>query len=193
MALFEVNISEIAKPEYGVSCIAIDGREDFVICKSPEKLKSLLAAIEPGKTVFYISDGDWSMHDLVMELLKKYQPADLFISTYALREYPVRQLILAIDRGEINSLNMLLDYRAPVRTPEVFEMAKMNCSRIGLINIHAKITVIESPQGCVTITGSANWTKNPKVESGTISCSPDIAHFYRETLKSLLDNAPVFD
>ena len=52
-----------------------DEAEDFVICKNPEKLHLLLDKIQPGNSVHYVSKGDWSMHDMISQLLKKYQPA----------------------------------------------------------------------------------------------------------------------
>jgi hypothetical protein len=166
---------------------------DFVLCKGPEKLKMLLDRLQPGKTTFYMSDGDFSMQDLVMELLKKYKPADLYLSTYSLRELAVRKLILAIDRKEISSLKMLLDYRAPVRTAQVYEMAKMNFAKVYLISIHAKITVIKSAAGCVTIVGSQNWTVNPKIESGAVSLNEELAAFYINYLEQIMSDAKIFE
>ncbi len=192
MALVEIR-SSIKEPVTDGHLHSTEDIADFVVCKSPDKLKLLLQRIQPGKTVYYLSDGDWSMHDLVMELVKKYKPAELFISTYALREFSVRQLILSIDRGEISSVNMLLDYRAPVRTPAVYEMAKMNFNKIYLISIHAKITVIKSDIGSITIVGSANWTKNPKVESGVVSCSAEVAAWYIDNLKKIMADAKIFE
>lgn len=166
---------------------------DFAICKNPDKLKSLINKVLPGTTTFYISDGAWSMHDLVMELLKTVQPAELYITTYALREYSVRQLILAIDRKEITAVNMILDYRAPVRTEAVYQMAAMNFNKIFLTSIHAKITVIKAANTIITITGSANWTTNPKIESGVVTTDPIIGEWYIEQIKLMMDGAKLFD
>lgn len=166
---------------------------DFVICKSPDKLKLLLESLQPGKQTFYVSDGDWSMNDLVMELLKKYQPAEVYITTYALRELPVRQLILAQERHEIFSLKMLVDVRAQIRTPEVFQLAKLNATQIFLTSIHAKVTVIRSLAGCVSIVSSANWTQNPRIEAGVITLDNDVADFHINWIQKVMDNAEIFE
>ncbi len=172
---------------------AVDLPDDFVICKSPDKLKILLDKIAAGKSVYYVSNGDWSMHDLVMELLKKYNNAEVFITTYALREFPVRQLILAQEKGDIKSIKMLLDYRAKIRTPEVFQLASMNIGAIFLTSIHAKVTVIKSPVGHVSIVGSANWTKNPRIECGVISLNEDLANFHINWIEKIMINAEIFE
>jgi hypothetical protein len=164
----------------------------FVVCKNPNKIKLLIDELKENSTVFYVSDGDFSMHDLVIELLKKYHPAEVFITTYALREFSVRQLVMAMDRGEITAVNMLLDLRAPVRTPEVYQLANMNFSRICLTNIHAKVTVLRSAKGCVTIVGSQNWTSNPKIEAGVVSTQEDLAAFQIDWITKTMDNGETF-
>lgn len=165
---------------------------DMVICKSPEKLELLLRSIEKHKVVHYLSDGDWSMHDLVMILLRKYRPADLYITTYAIRETPMRQLIMAQERKDVLSVNMVMDYRAKTRTPEVFQLASSNVNKLVLTNIHAKVTVIKSPIGNISIAGSANWTSNPRIEYGTVSLDDWLANWHVKWIQKLLDNAEIF-
>ena len=169
-----------------------NGNEDFVICKSPDKLKRLLSSLHPDRDVHYMSDGDWSLHDLIMQLLKEYRPAELFLTTYAIREFSIRQLIMAMERKELVAINMLLDYRAKVRTPEVYQLASMNLNKICLMAIHAKITVMRSPKGSVTIVGSTNLTSNPRVEAGVISLNKSVAEFYINNIQKLMDNAEIF-
>lgn len=164
-----------------------------IICKSPDKLGVLLNSIAADVQVHYVSDGDWSTHDFVMELVKQFAPVELFITTYALREYPVRQLILAQERKEITVVNMLIDYRAKARTPEVFQLASMNLNRIHLTNIHAKVTVLRSEKACITIMGSANWTNNPRIECGVVSMDKALADFHTYWIKKVMNDAEIFE
>lgn len=191
MALFETK-SIITRDEED-ELFADDESVDFVICKSPEKLQLLLNAIETGKSVHYLSKGDWSMHDLIMQLLKTYNPAELFITTYALREFSVRQIILAQDAGLISSVKMLLDYRAKVRTPEVYQLASQNINKICLMGIHAKVCVLKSAKGSVSIVGSANWTSNPRIECGVVSMNNSLAEFHIGWINKSLENAEIFE
>jgi hypothetical protein len=166
---------------------------DFVICKAPEKLKVLLDKLQNKKDIHFISDGYWSMHDLVTELLNQYKPAEIFITTYALREFAVKQLINAIDRKQLLSVTLLIDYKAKARTPEVYQLASMNFNRIYLTSIHAKVTVIRSPAGSVTVVGSANWTSNPRIEAGVISLDNDTANFHINWIEKVMNNAEIFN
>ena len=169
-----------------------DEENGFVICKNPDKLKRLLSFLKPGKQVHYVSDGDWSTHDLVMELLKILGTAEIYFTTYALRETPVRQLVLAMHRGDIKFVKMLVDTRAKIRTPAVFEMAKMNFCQVGQTNVHAKVCVIKTANGCVSITGSANWTSNPKIEAGVVSMNNELAEFNINWIQNLINDADIF-
>lgn len=166
---------------------------DFVICKSPDKLKRLLECISKNIHTHYVSDGDWSTHDLIMQLLQEYKPAELFLTTYAIREFSIRQLIMAMDRKELLSINLLLDYRAKVRTPEVYQLASMNMNKIYLTAIHAKVTVLRSCKGCVTIVGSSNLTSNPRIEAGVISLDDNVANFHINWIQKVMENAEIFE
>lgn len=192
MGLFETYSIAKKKDQDPDLLFGSDEEVDFVICKSPDKLKKLLDAIAVNKSVHYWSDGDWSMHDMIMELLKRYSPAELFISTYALRELSIRQIILAQDRKELLSVNMLLDYRAPVRIPEVMQLASMNVNKIGLTKVHAKVFILRSEKGSVSIITSANLTSNPRIECGVVSMNKELADFHISTMQKLIDNAEVF-
>jgi hypothetical protein len=191
MALVKIEAINEAKHDNHIH--ESEGKADFVLCKSQDKLKMLLDKLEDKKHIHFVSNGDWSMHDLVTELLNKFSPADIFITTYALREFAVRQLIFALEKKQLLSVTMLLDARAKTRTPEVYQLASMNLNRIHLTEIHAKVTVIRSPKGCVTVIGSANFTSNRRIEAGIISMGQDVANFHIEWIENTLNNASIFE
>lgn len=169
-----------------------DQISDMLICKSPDKLNRLVSSLEANKQLHYISDGDWSMHDLVMLLLQQYKPAELYFTSYAIRELSMRQLVMAQQRGEISSIKMLLDYKAKSRTPEVFQLAAMNFNQIYLVPIHAKVTVIRSTAGSISIVGSSNWTSNPRIEAGVVSLDKWLAEFHINWIEKVMANAEIF-
>lgn len=164
----------------------------FVICKSPEKLNAIISALNTSDTVHFISKGDWSISDLVIALLNKYNPSELYFSTYSFREHQARQLFLAQDKGLITSINMLVDYRINVRTPEVMQLAANTFNRISYLRIHAKVCVIDSPIGKISIAGSANWTSNPRLEQGVISTNPELANFHINWFNDIFNDKNIF-
>ena len=69
----------------------------------------------------------------------------------------------------------------------------MNINKIVMTSIHAKVTVIRSPAGSVTITGSANWTQNPRIEQGVITLDPACADFHISWIKKAMENGELFN
>lgn len=169
-----------------------DEEEITVVCKHPEKLMLLVQSIQPGKIVHFISEGSWSMINLVIELLKTHNPAVLYFTTYALREFSVKQLIIALQKKQLIAINILIDSKAKARTPDAFKLAEMNASRIFLTNIHAKVCVIQTPEATISINASANWTTNPRIESGTITMNEEVGKFHIEWMEKIMNHAEVF-
>jgi hypothetical protein len=172
----------------GGQITANNDKQVTVLCKSPAKLAALVSAVNDGTTTFFLSDGDWSMHDLILELLVTRSPASLFITTYAIRDTAISPLIMAVQNGLIKELYMYVDYRAEVRTNDVFQLVKNNADKIAMGACHAKITVLQWDGGYVTIIGSANYTKNPRVEAGTVTCDKEVAIFFINNIKNLIEN-----
>lgn len=174
------------------SFTAFTAVSDGVICRKPKKLDRLVSQVSDGKEIHYLSDGYFSLHDLVISLVKKYQPVDVFFTTYALRELPVRQLAMCKTDGLINEIHCVLDYKAQVRSAEVNAFAQKNFTTLCLKPIHAKVCVIRSADIDISIVGSANWTVNPKVEAGVLSCTKESAEFHISWIKKMISNERIF-
>ncbi len=68
------------------------------------KLQEVTLMVDHGKTVHWVSRGDWSMHQLLYKLLEKTGPADVYISSYAFSEKPARVLADMKHNGIIQQL-----------------------------------------------------------------------------------------
>lgn len=190
MALFKSN--QVEQESSTDHLVSSRDHASSVICKSPGKLNGLLQSIAVGQSTFYLSNGDWSLHDLIIPLVKQYQPVELFITTYAIREFSIRQLLIAIENRWLKAVTMVLDHRASVRTPDVYQLAKHNFSNIYLTAVHAKICVIKHVGGCITVISSSNWTSNPKIETGVVTMDPAVGNFYIENILKISDGAEIF-
>lgn len=160
----------------------------YIVPNSPTPLVN--AALE-GKEVHFVTGGKWSLHQLLEAALAVTGPAVLHLSTFSITEFSARLLAGHLDAGRLRELHMLIDYRAKVRYPEVYQLAANVATSIRLTPVHAKVMVIEGEHCTLSLQGSANWTDNPRIESGVLTRDQHVADFYKDWLKkSMADGHP---
>ena len=165
----------------------------IAIGKADEKVHDVIGNIKMGETIHYASIGEWSMHNLLFHLLNKTGPANVFISTWSVSEDAVRQIIDKIKTGFILNIKAVFDWRVKLRRPEAFELAKFNIADIRLTTCHAKVTIIQNENWDIVVVGSANYTNNPRIEAGVISCDKTAAEFHKSWMTEELNQADPFD
>lgn len=142
----------------------------MIDCMSDDfTLKSVIKLIQPGANIFWVSDGKWSMHELLLELLNITGPAEVFISSYAMSETPARILTQLKNAGDIKTLNCVLDNRVDVRSAGSYQLMLSMCDKIVLLKTHAKVTVVINNKWKIAVIGSANYTENERYEAGIIT------------------------
>lgn len=104
----------------------------------------------------------------------------------------MRVLFQLIKEGRIKELNCLFDYRIEKRKAEAFQLAKVNSSKIKLTKVHAKVAILLADQWAVSIIGSANLTKNPRIEAGIISTCQEVAEFHANWIKREIIHGDTF-
>ncbi len=176
----DLDMSSNVYQEKNISAI-IDARrlKDF---------KLMLAEIVPGCNVHFYSGGNWSLHELVAYLLTITGCADLYFSTWAIREEPIRAMINWKQSGFVRSIHALLDKRSEHRDAAAIELCRSNFDSVLFDPCHAKVTVIKNDKWAITINGSQNYTKNPRKESGVISCDKTVADFHIKWMQNVGKN-----
>ncbi|MGN6477253.1 MAG: hypothetical protein ACTHKV_08505 [Flavipsychrobacter sp.] len=144
------------------------------------KIYDVLAMVEPGSCVHWVSAGEWSVHDLLLGLLQISGPASVFLSSYAFSEHPARLIADLKGRKLITSLHCLIDSRIDKRSASALTLVQNCADQCKLINTHAKVTVIENKEHIYCIVGSANYTTNKRFEAGMIIGDTAVANFYKK-------------
>ncbi len=161
--------------------------------KITERVQEVIGAVAMGDTIHYVSLAEWSMHDLLFHLLRQTGPADVYVATWSVSEDAVRQLIAKVNDGSIRKISGVFDWRVKLRNPEALALAKFNIADIRLTTCHAKVTVIENDHWSIVIVGSANYTNNPRIEAGVISCDKTAAEFHKTWMLEELKRSDPFD
>ena len=87
-------------------------------------LDSVMKLFEKGCHIYWVSDGDWSMHELLMALIAITGPVHVSISSYAMGETPARVLAQLKQQDAILSLRCVLDDRIDVRSAGSLQLIK---------------------------------------------------------------------
>ena len=194
MSLFSLMDVVKKKPDKTKSgSTAFTGSNLLTIGKAGEKLHQVFGKVIVGQSVHYASLGDWSTHDLLFCLLEQTGPARVYFTTWAISEYAIRQLYQFIEHGLILELKGIFDYRNGVRKPAELQFLQKITTDIKAAKCHAKVTVIENDNWGISVVGSANYTRNPRIEAGVLCCDKDVATFHRDWILRELSNSSVFD
>lgn len=158
---------------------------DFVMANDLD-ISDIITHVINGKDVHFVTNGKWSLHDLVSEIVKLYAPLKLTFCTFSITEFPGRLLAQWIAEGTIEEMNVLLDVRAKANYPNVLQLIQNIASSFKLVPVHAKSTVLVHNDISITIIGSANWTQNPRYEIGYITSNKEYAFFQESWIKNVI-------
>jgi len=153
-----------------------------------KKLNSVIDIAKVKHNTIWVSNGDWSMHELLVALLSITGVANVFISTYALSETPARILSNLKREGMINDLLVIIDNRVDTRTSNTSQLLKSIATKTVLTDTHAKTTIIENDTWKIVVIGSANYTENVRWENGVILFDIEAVEFQKKWFMEALKN-----
>jgi len=194
MALFKLETRETPPEEKtGSSSIVTSKDSRSFVCAANQKISDVIGPIRQGESIHYASLGDWSTHDLLFYLLQFTGPSSVWFTTWAISEFAVRQLFTFVESGLILRLSGIFDYRNGIHKTAELEFLRNITADIKPAKCHAKVTVIENPSWGIAIVGSANYTRNPRIEAGVICTDPAVSAFHRSWIEHELNNISDFE
>lgn len=137
-----------------------------------------LGRVEHGVTKHFYSDGAFNLIQLVTYLLKQTGPAHVLLTSYSIAEDSVNVLHRKVESGEILDIRFIIDNRVKSMSPKPFDVLARsfpNCYRCRAI--HAKVALVYNDEWKITVIGSQNATRNPKLERGIIHTDEDVFNF----------------
>lgn len=192
MSLFTMH--QKAPERTGMSAVqSFASRTTTLLARSGQNLRECIGELQQNTCTMYVTGGRWSAHELRAHILTLTGPARVFMSTWAMSEDSSRLLLTGIESGLITELNCIFDRRLPVRKPGIMQLASKLCTRISLVDCHAKVTVIQNDQWGVSIIGSANDTNNKRIEAGVISTDREAAEFNANWMLQQLEGGDPFN
>lgn len=171
--------------------IAVAGDVRFVVGRKKADLQQIVGELRHNEHIHVPSMGAWSMHDMLAYILRQTGPADVWITSWTITEEPVRLLLQLLDKGEIRSLKAVFSERVEAMNPSAYQLARFNL-QVKLTKIHAKCIVVLNDEWGVTVGGSANFTRNPRIEKYIICTHREAAEHERQWIDQVLEGADPF-
>lgn len=183
-----INQEEVNSPGTGWVKNNSAGLNRVFLSENYLELAKGIPELIPGQTYHLVSLGRWSMHHMLFHILKITGPADVYATTWSISEDVVRHLVEGLTQGLIKSMNFIFDYRVRKYKPAAYFLAKQHfTSRV--TSCHAKVTIIKNDSFDISIIGSANYTRNDRIEVGVIFTDKQTSEFHKNWITQELLSA----
>lgn len=143
-------------------------------------LNVAMGELLPGYSYHFDTGTKWSLHDIVVYAIKQLGTCEVYLATYAIKEYQARLFAGLKADGLISNLYALLDVRNQVLDAEAVQLLEENCTALGYTRTHAKLTVLQGASMSVTIVTSANYTTNTNNDVGIMVTEPKAAAYWQQ-------------
>jgi hypothetical protein len=176
--------------------IGTGGQAAFLVGKRGADLAQLIPELPPFWSGDIITDGHWSLHELIGYLMRHTGSAEVWLTSWGISTEPLQAILDMVRGGLITKLNLILNHRVVQGAPQAYQLLRAlhDDARvsISLAKIHAKLVVIHNELHELRIVTSANLTNNPRIENYNISTHREHALSTRAILDLVMQGAQPF-
>lgn len=169
----------------------VAGDVRHVVGRKKVDLARTIGPLVPNEHIHVPSMGAWSMHHLMAYILQQTGPSDVWFTTWTIAEEAVRIMLEQFEVGNIRQLRALLSERTEAMNPKAHQMVRFNID-VRFTKIHAKSLVVMNEEHAVVVGGSANFTRNPRIEKYIISTHRQVAEREVEWIEKVRAKADPF-
>lgn len=160
-------------------------------------LNTLVPALEPDSFTDILSNGQWSLHEMIAHLVHLTGPAKVLVTSWGISVEPLKAVIRLVESKHILRLQMLFDHRVRLQCPEAYQTLVALAGReevsVHLTKVHAKTVVITNDRWSLVLRTSANLTNNPRIESYVLTTHKSAERFNRGWIEQVMQGAQPFD
>lgn len=143
---------------------------------------------------YFLSDGSWSMIDLVEEIIKYAgHNISLWICTYSLSEASISKLDVLMEEHSIHDVEVFVSREYAGKKPDVVLYLANVAHRVFTCDNHAKMIIIDGDMSSVLISGSSNFSRNRHIELGVINIGNHWAKHIYEIKKFFSEKSERFE
>ena len=150
-------------------------------------MREAIGELHHNQTVHWMSGGTWAMHDLLAYVLSQTGPADVVCFTWAVSVPGAQAVINLKDSGMIRHLDFIAKYLMRKMCATAMALMQNHADKCVGACIHAKGFILANDNWRVSSIASANYSNNPTIEGGVISCAPNVYDLHRRWIDNVLN------
>ena len=139
------------------------------------------------------SDGTSDTGGFFSEILKEFGTIDeMYLSTWTISRENVIRILNEFDNGKIGKLEFLINngLLKTNSTKAIWGLINDEFSKRGIkyraVNSHAKIFCVKCGDRFITVSGSGNWSENPRIENYFIIGGEETFSFNKKWMQELI-------
>ena len=143
--------------------------------------------------VNFVSDGTSDTGGFFSEILREFGNIDeMFLSTWTISRENVLRILEAYDQGRIGKFEFLIN-NGLLKTNSTKAIWGLICDeftkrgiKYRAVNSHAKIFCVKCGDRFITVSGSGNWSENPRIENYFIIGGEETFSFNKKWMQELI-------
>ncbi len=150
------------------------------VASAVDEAAAMLGTISPGEELTGITNGQFSLIDIIEHILSQTGPADVVVSTWTMGIYDQSRSAEFTKNGAIRSIRWLVDPSMFGRRPELAGslIKAFGVESFRAVNTHAKFATISGDTLAVCIRSSMNLNPNKRLENFDISADRAVVDFF---------------
>jgi hypothetical protein len=117
---------------------------------------------------------------------------EMYLATWTISKQNAKRLKEAIESGKLKNLTMVFSSTLKGANPALYaslvgSLKQYENVKLKEINSHAKTFSISNGKDYITVSGSANWSENPRIENFLILNDKDLFEHHKDWMSELTD------
>lgn len=147
----------------------------------------------PNEYYAFKTSGETDAGSFFTYALRNWESIDeMYLATWTISRYNVGRIVEAVNSGQLKRLTFIISNTMKPANPALFnhlisQMKELQNVTIKEAPSHAKTFSISDGKGnFVTVSGSANWSENPRIENYLIFNDVDLFNHHKEWMSELV-------
>jgi hypothetical protein len=117
---------------------------------------------------------------------------EMYLATWTISKQNIKRLKEAIESGKLKELTLVFSSTLKPANPSLYaslvgSLKDFENVKLKEINSHAKTFSVTNGQDFITVTGSANWSENPRIENFLILNDKTLFEHHKDWMSELSD------